>query len=101
MRVAPGEVLDFWFGREPFTRAVLGERMRTWFGADDAAAAEDAFRTAIQKNPNLMAPYYALAGIYLRDRKADKAVDDIEHRRIYLYPKDDEVESQKKPQAAM
>lgn len=33
--------------------------------------------------------------------KADKAVDDIEHRRIYLYPKDDEVESQKKPQAAM
>ena len=33
-------VLDFWFGRETFTHAVLGERMRTWFGSGDAAAAE-------------------------------------------------------------
>ncbi|MCK7510714.1 MAG: tetratricopeptide repeat protein [Desulfobacterales bacterium] len=32
----------------------------------DAAAAEGSFRTAIQKNPNLLAPYYALAGIYLQ-----------------------------------
>jgi len=35
----------------------------------DAAAAEEAFRTAIQKNPNLLAPYYALAGIYLREHR--------------------------------
>jgi tetratricopeptide (TPR) repeat protein len=41
----------------------------------DAAAAEGSFRTAIQKNPNLLAPYYALAGIYLRDQKADQAIE--------------------------
>jgi tetratricopeptide (TPR) repeat protein len=46
-----------------------------YLAKNDAAAAEHAFRAAIQKNPNLMAPYYALAGIYLRDRKADLAVE--------------------------
>ncbi len=33
--------------------------------------------------------------------KIDKAVTDVEHRRIYLYPKEDDVESQKKPEAAL
>jgi hypothetical protein len=33
--------------------------------------------------------------------KVDKAVTDVEHRRIYMYPKEDDVESQKKPQAAL
>ena len=33
--------------------------------------------------------------------KVDKAVTEVEHRRIYLYPKEDDVESQKKPEAAL
>ncbi len=33
--------------------------------------------------------------------KIDKAVADVEHRRIYLYSHDDEIESQKKPQGAL
>ena len=33
--------------------------------------------------------------------KVDKAVTDVEHRRIYLYAKDDEFESQKSPQGAL
>ena len=41
----------------------------------DTRAAEAAFQTAIQKNPNLMRPYYSLAGIYLREQKADKAIE--------------------------
>jgi tetratricopeptide (TPR) repeat protein len=41
----------------------------------DTRAAEESLRTAIQKNPDLMRPYYSLAGIYLKEQKADKAVD--------------------------
>jgi uncharacterized protein (DUF924 family) len=33
-------VLDFWFGREDFTPAILRERMGTWFGTGDAASAQ-------------------------------------------------------------
>ncbi len=33
--------------------------------------------------------------------KVGKAVTDVEHRRIYMYPKDDDVESQNKPQSAL
>jgi hypothetical protein len=33
--------------------------------------------------------------------KSDKAVTDVEHRRIYMYPKDDDAELQKKAQRAM
>ena len=33
--------------------------------------------------------------------KVDKAVTDVEHRRIYVYPKDEDVESQKKPHSAL
>jgi hypothetical protein len=33
--------------------------------------------------------------------KVDKAVTDVEHRRIYLYPRDDDAESQKKAQGAL
>jgi tetratricopeptide (TPR) repeat protein len=52
----------------------------------DAAAAEGSFRTAIQKNPNLLAPYYALAGIYLRDQKADQAIEQFK-QLIAVNPK--------------
>ena len=41
----------------------------------ETRAAEEAFQTAIQKNPNLLRPYYSLAGIYLKEQNADKAVD--------------------------
>jgi tetratricopeptide (TPR) repeat protein len=46
-----------------------------YLSKNDAAAAENAFRDAIQKSPNLLSPYYALAGIYLRAHKADKAIE--------------------------
>jgi uncharacterized protein (DUF924 family) len=31
-------VLDLWFGRQPYDAAYLAERMKFWFGSDDAAA---------------------------------------------------------------
>jgi tetratricopeptide (TPR) repeat protein len=40
----------------------------------DAASAEEAFRVAIQKNSQLLSPSSALAGIYLRGQRADKAI---------------------------
>jgi tetratricopeptide (TPR) repeat protein len=46
-----------------------------YLAKNDPSAAEAAFRAAIEKSPNLLAPYYALAGIYLRERKADKAIE--------------------------
>ena len=46
----------------------------------------ESFRTAIELNPNLLAPYYALAGIYLRDKKEDKAIGQFE-RLIEVNPK--------------
>lgn len=30
------EVLEFWFGQRPYSRAVVEQRMRLWFGAADA-----------------------------------------------------------------
>ena len=33
--------------------------------------------------------------------KVEKAVTDVEHRRIYLYPRQDEAESRSKPQAGL
>ena len=32
------DILEFWFGREPFDAARLQERSSCWFGGDDAAA---------------------------------------------------------------
>ena len=38
-------------------------------------AAEEAFKAAVGKNPDYMQPYYSLAGLYLREKKEDKALD--------------------------
>ena len=38
-------------------------------------AAEKAFGTAIQENPDFMPPYYALARIYLSGKQQQKAID--------------------------
>ncbi len=40
----------------------------------DNAAAEKAFQTALEKNPESLRPYYALARIYLNENRADEAI---------------------------
>lgn len=41
-------------------------------------AAEKAYQGAIEKNPNYMGPYFALARLYLSGKKADKAIAQYE-----------------------
>jgi tetratricopeptide (TPR) repeat protein len=40
----------------------------------DEASAEGAFREALNRNPNFMQAYYALAGLYLRGGQSEKAI---------------------------
>jgi tetratricopeptide (TPR) repeat protein len=44
----------------------------------DTLSAEASFRKAIQTNPNLAAPYLALAQIYVREKRFDQAIAEYE-----------------------
>jgi tetratricopeptide (TPR) repeat protein len=44
----------------------------------DLRAAEAAFQKATQTYSNLIQPYYGLAGLYLRNQKADKAIEQFQ-----------------------
>jgi tetratricopeptide (TPR) repeat protein len=43
-------------------------------GRQDRLKAENSFQQAITANPNFLRPYYALAKIYLMDKKEEKAI---------------------------
>ena len=47
---------------------------RLYLSLGEKTPAENSFKAALNANPELMPPYYALAQIYLSENKADKAI---------------------------
>jgi len=57
---------------QSMVHAVMGG---LYLAKQDKQKAEAAFQTALQKNPNAVQPYYALARIYMSDDRTDKAIE--------------------------
>ena len=63
-------------GDAPVARAIIHNLKGSLFLAQkNTDAAEKAFGTAIQENPDFLPPYYALARIYLATKQEQKAID--------------------------